>query len=91
MQLQKRILLVSLFIIIFYLIAFNLGDYEVFFYVLIALQVINLIVIALNFKNDSRRIGTYIMVLISLIIIASCVYMIVVGHLLLVGKGPIKV
>lgn len=91
MQLQKNLSLVSLLIIIFYLMMFSLGDYEIFFYILIALQLVNLAVVVFNFKNQSHKIVTYIIILISFIIIASCLYMIVVGHFLLVGKGPIKV
>lgn len=91
MRLQKSLSFISILIMVFYLITFSLGDYEFFFYILIILQITNLSIVVLNFKNQSRKITTYIIILISFIIITACTYMLVVGHFLLVGKGPIKV
>jgi hypothetical protein len=89
MRFQKTTLLVSVLILTIYSIAFTLGDHEFIFYFLVALQIAGLAGVFLNFKNQYRKPLTYIIILASLLIILACIYVIVVNHFLLVGKGPI--
>lgn len=86
-RLVRILIAISILILVFYWFAVTQGGYPWILYFLVILQIP---VVTILLKGYDRRISTNVMLFFSFSIIAYCIYMIVMGKLLLVGEGPIK-